>query len=433
MPPRHGKSWYLGQYLPCWYLGRWPDRRVIYVSYEARQARRYGRLSRNVFNQLDPRLFAQYHGEVLAIDNRSFAANEWNLIGHEGGMETAGIGGPLTGKGAHLLIIDDPIKNAQEAASEVKRETCWEWFHSTAMTRLEPGGSVIVNMTRWHREDLAGRLRAESDRPWGVLSFPAIATESDSLGRVFGEALWPDRYPLHDLRSPDGRLLRRGLETIRNGMPLYWWQALYQQNPTQGIGVEWPPEYFEGDDLWFRDWPRDMPLRVIALDPSKGRTRHSDYSAFILMAWNETGHLWVEADLARRSPGKIVADGVELVRRFKPQALATEGNAWQDLLGAEFVRQLKAAGILDCEGLLVNNSVAKENRIRRLDPWFRQRAVSFRDTPGTRILVDQLKNFPLGLHDDGPDAMEMALRSINFLADRNNNDGGSVTEQIPSL
>src|SRR5207244_2242627 len=126
-------------------------------------------------------------------------AAAWELERHAGGMTAAGVGGAMTGKGAHLLVIDDPVKNAEQAQSKTVREKHWEWYRSTAYSRLEPGGAVVIVMTRWHEDDLVGRLLAEAEAEgerWEILRLPALAEEADPLGRAPGEPLWPERYPL---------------------------------------------------------------------------------------------------------------------------------------------------------------------------------------------------------------------------------------------
>lgn len=136
MPPRHGKSETVSRYLPAWYLGRFPDRRVMLASYEAHFAATWGRKARELLEQVGPEVFG------VSVSERSAAASAWDIAGRRGGMVTAGVGGPLTGKGAHLLVIDDPVKNAEEAQSELLREKAFGWWRSTARTRLERGGAV---------------------------------------------------------------------------------------------------------------------------------------------------------------------------------------------------------------------------------------------------------------------------------------------------
>lgn len=218
VPPRHGKSELISKYMPAWYMGTFPDRNIILGTYEATFAASWGRKARDVLEEWGPRVF----GVEVAGDSR--AAAHWSIKGYGGAMNTAGVGGPMTGKGAHLLIIDDPIKNAQEANSAVKRESTWDWYRSTAFSRLEPDGAVIILQTRWHEDDLAGRVlrqAREEGEYWEVLELPAIAEpdREDPLGRQPGDPLWP------------GRFNAAQLERIRRTVGEYWWNALYQQRP----------------------------------------------------------------------------------------------------------------------------------------------------------------------------------------------------------
>lgn len=193
-PPRHGKSEFISRYLPAWYVARYPERRVILASYAAEFARSWGRKARALVEEFGPEWFG------VEVSKEQHAAVDWELADHGGGMVTAGVGGPLTGRGAHLMIIDDPVKNDEEALSERTREHHWDWWQATASTRLEPGGVAIVMATRWHKDDLTGRLlRAASDgegEPVTRVCLPAIATDGDYLGRQPGEPLWPERPQL---------------------------------------------------------------------------------------------------------------------------------------------------------------------------------------------------------------------------------------------
>jgi len=212
MPPRHGKSEFCSKYLPSWYTGTFPDKRVILSSYEATFAATWGRKSRDLLEE---------HGHRFGVKVASSpaAANQWEVEGHGGGMQTAGAGGAITGKGADLVIVDDPIKNSEEAASQIIRDKIWDWWQSTLYTRLEPDGVAIVIQTRWHEDDLCGRLLADAangGEAWRVLKMPAIGSD--------GAALWPERYDIERLMQ------------IRRSVGEYHWNALYQQDPTAREG-----------------------------------------------------------------------------------------------------------------------------------------------------------------------------------------------------
>ena len=206
MPPRHGKSEMCSHWLPTWILSCWPEKEIILTSYAADFAAEWGRKARDS---------AERAGVRLRPDVQS--ASRW-MTKAGGGMVTAGVGGGVSGRGADVLFCDDPVKNAEEANSPTYRQRMWDWWRSTAMTRLQPGAAVIIIMTRWHMDDLAGRCLREEPGVWRVLSLPALAEGDDILGRAEGEALWPERYPASEL----AKVRERGV---------YWWNALYQQRP----------------------------------------------------------------------------------------------------------------------------------------------------------------------------------------------------------
>jgi hypothetical protein len=215
------------QYFPAWYLGVFPDRRIILASYEADFAASWGRKARDILEEYGPSLFG------VGVRRGSSAANRWDLEGKTGGMETAGIGGPITGKGANLLIIDDPVKNPAEALSPLYRQKAWDWYASAAYTRLEPDAAIVVIQTRWHPEDLAGRIVAQASKggePFEILNLPALAEQGDILGRQPGEALWPERFPAERLAE------------IRQTQGERWFVSLYQQRPefAQVEGLVYP-------------------------------------------------------------------------------------------------------------------------------------------------------------------------------------------------
>lgn len=224
MPPRHGKSELASRRFPSYYMGRNVDKQIIAASYNSDLANDFGREVRNI---VDSPEFGMLFDVKLAQDSK--AANRWHT--NAGGMYVAaGVGTAITGRGADILLIDDPFKDRQEADSELQRERVWDWYTSTAYTRLMPGGAIIVINTRWHDDDLSGRLLQEQETggdKWEVLSLPAISTK--------GEALWPAWYPLERL------------EQIKGVLPARDWNSLYQQNPIPDDG-----DYFKTD--WFGEY-----------------------------------------------------------------------------------------------------------------------------------------------------------------------------------
>jgi hypothetical protein len=400
-PPRHGKSELISRHLPAWFLGRFPDQRVMLASYEAQLARSWGRKARQLLEEHGAKMFG------VRISRRRRAASEWEISGHGGGMVTAGAGGALTGRGADLLIVDDPIKNAEQAVSQRIRDKQWDWWQSTASTRIEPGGAAVVMMTRWHVDDLVGKLLKQAARDGEAvrrLSLPALALENDPLERSVGEALWPSRWPRDDL-------LRR-----RDSLDAYWWQSLYQQRPARHGSSDWPDEYF-GEHLWAHSWPESFELVAAACDPSKGeQSKSGDYFA-VVVAGLSGRIMWIDALLLRSgSISEIVGRSLDLVQRYRPHAFGVEGNAFQHLLAPEFDRQCQERRMPPLPIHILHNHQNKRRiRIPRLGPYLARRQLRFRDGDGCRLLVRQLEEFPLAQHDDGPDALEMAIRLLNWL------------------
>jgi predicted phage terminase large subunit-like protein len=395
-PPRHGKSELVSRYLPAWYLGVFPDRRVMLAGYGATFARSWGRKARSLLIEYG----GPWFGVEVSRDER--AASDWGLCGRSGGMLTAGVGGPLTGRGANLLIVDDPIKNAEQARSQMIRDNHWDWWQSTASTRIEPGGCAIIVATRWHHDDLSGRLieaAATGDgAPVRRLRLPALAEENDPLGRAPGEALWPARWPLEKL------------EATRLAKEAGWWQAMYQQRPGNSTRCAWPNEYF-GSHLWTDALPRVFDLATLAVDPSKGG-RKGDYSA-IVFAGLSGGLLWIDASIERRPPERTVGDAIDMALRYAPRAVAVEANSFQYLLGPEFDRQCRDRRVPPLPLYLIEQHGSKEFRIGTLGAYLMRGNLRMCDTPGCRRLVQQLREFPLSDHDDGPDALELAIRMMS--------------------
>lgn len=223
MPPRHGKSEMISRYTPAWFLTKYPDLKVVLASYEADFAASWGRKAREL---------VENHPEFgVAVSNSSKASARWELAGRKGAMFTAGAGGPVTGKGGNLLIVDDPVKNAEEAQSQVIRDNTFDWYRSTFLSRGEKlgeldNGAVILLQTRWHDDDLAGRLMREEPDEWYQIVLPAVAGTADPIGRLPGEPLWTERYNV------------AALADLRASMGPYWWAALYQQTPqVEGAGI----------------------------------------------------------------------------------------------------------------------------------------------------------------------------------------------------
>ncbi|NLT36712.1 MAG: phage terminase large subunit [Methanomassiliicoccus sp.] len=394
MPPRHGKSMLVSQYFPPWFLGTFPDKRVMLASYEAGFASSWGRKARDIMEAYGPAVWG------IQVREDSKASDRWDLKGHPGGMVTAGVGGPLTGKGADVLIIDDPIKNAEEASSKVIREKAWEWYQSTAYTRLEPGGAVILIQTRWHKDDLAGRLlsqKARGGEKWDVLNLPAIAPEGDILGRVPGAPLWPERFDLPRLRA------------IKDTVGTYFWMAMYQQSPTEPGGNILKREWF----TYYRDVP-ELHFIVQSWDCAFKSGKASDYSA--CTTWGQTPGGYCLLDVWR---GRVeYPDLIRMARaqydKHRPHAVIIEDAG----SGQSLLQDLRRESIIPA--LPIKATKDKETRVNVISPLFESGRVHFPERHELLAdLQEELLNFPNAEHDDMVDSISQALAYLK--------DGESVS------
>lgn len=278
MPPRHGKTLTVSRLYPAWHLGRNPDHRVMLVSYGATLAEKNSRLARNLIKS---QRYKTIFNLELAKDSAS--VQSWEFDGYEGGADALGIQGGATGKGAHLLIIDDPVKNREEAESSTIREKTWDGYQDDLLTRLEPGGAIIIMMTRWHIDDLIGRVLKESPDDWTRLRFPAIAEENDPLGRKVGEALWPFRYAV------------KALEVIKRNRTIYSWLSLFQQRPIAREGGLFKFEYINSHRV---DKLPDLKRIVIGVDPAVSSNKTSDETGIVAAALGMDGHGYILRDVS---------------------------------------------------------------------------------------------------------------------------------------
>jgi predicted phage terminase large subunit-like protein len=325
------------------------------------------------------------------------------VAGSRGGCVAAGVGGPITGRGADVLIIDDPIKNRAEAESPMIRRKVWEWYRSTARTRLAPGGSIVVVMTRWHEDDLVGRLLSADDQDWEVLSFPALAEADDPLGRWPGEALFPARYPA------------TALARIRRDLGSYEWSALYQQAPSPSGGGLFKREYFQVFErvggvfvLYGGSGARQERLaercRVFqTCDPAATLGERADY--FVLGTWALTAEreLLLMDVIRTRLEGP---DQIGLIRReyerWRPAFVGIETKS----LGLGTFQQLKR------DGLPVRELKADQDKFTRALPIAARYEAGMvyhrRGAPWLESLETELTAFPQGKHDDQVDMVAHA-------------------------
>jgi len=362
-------------------------------------------------------------------------------------IEAFGTGQRLRGRrhGAHrpTLIICDDLQNDGHTLSAAARDHSRQWFHGTLLKAGTPRTNVVNLATALHREALAVELchapgwksrtfrsivRWPTDmglwQQWeAIVADPASDDRTAAARRFYEEhreamdagarVLWPeqeDLYALMLMRAEGGRAT---------------FEREKQNSPIDPEQCEWPESYF-GETIWFDAWPESLRVKTLALDPSKGAdSRRGDYSALVALGVDRRGVLYLEADLARRPAAQIVADGVAWYRRFRPDAFGIEANQFQELFGAQFEAEFARQGVLGARPWLVDNRVNKLVRIRRLGPYLASGRLRFKSgSPSTRLLVEQLRDFPAGDHDDGPDAAEMAIRLAVETTDRTGVDDG---------
>jgi predicted phage terminase large subunit-like protein len=276
-PPRHGKSETISKKFPAWYLGKHPDNNVIMSSYGFTLVRSF---SKDVRDLIESRRYKIVFDISTADDSRQ--VKDWDIAGHTGGLLAQGVGGSITGYGAHLFIIDDPFKDQKEAESQLNRDKVWDWFRSVVLTRLEPNAAIIIVMTRWHQDDLAGRILAEEKltgiKEWEVINFPALATADDILGRKEGEALWPERY------STDVLLTKKRAVGSRV------WSALYQGMPQDPESQKFKREWFEMYD----NLPAEISARGAGADTATSLKSSNDNTSLVDVCRDGKGFLYVE-------------------------------------------------------------------------------------------------------------------------------------------
>lgn len=389
MPPRHGKSMLASEFFPAWYLGRNPDHYVVSAAYAQELADDFGR---KVKNQIEDRTYsAIFPGVTLAGDSR--AAKRFHIQDWQGGYEhglkqngafyAVGVGGPLTGRGAHLLLIDDPVKNREEADSELTRKKTKDWYTSTAYTRLMPGGRIVIIQTRWHEDDLSGWLLNEHKHEgWEVLDLPAISDD--------GKALWPEQYDI------------QALEQIKRAIGPRDWSALYQQRPTPDEG-----DYFKTE--WFRpvhNLPDPKTLRVYGGSDYAVTADGGDYTVHVVVGVDPEDRIYI-LDLWRKqsTSDKWVDAFCDLVLAHKPMGWAEEQGQIRAGVGPfldKTQRQRKAW-------------VARDQFPTRGDKAVRAQSIRGRaaansiyyqqDAPWWPDLRSELLSFPAGKHDDQVDAL----------------------------
>jgi predicted phage terminase large subunit-like protein len=356
----------------------------------------------------------------VQVDKNNQSAESWGIDGHRGGVTAAGVGGPITGKGARIAIIDDPVKNAEEANSEVMREKVWEWYQSTLYTRLTPDGRIIVVMTRWHEDDLVGRLLKKEKEEieagthvgerWTIINFPALAEEDDYLGRRLGEPLWPE-FGFDASR----------LEQIKSDVGSYVFNALYQQRPSAAGGTIFKREHFR----YFREeLIHSIPYFIVGdkrydkmkcwcfqtVDTANSEKTINDY--FVVSTWYVTP----DSDLLLYDVYRTHITGPdqkplmkEMAYRYRPRFQAIEDKTF----GTNLIQECKREGLsirpIKVDKDKVTRSLVIAARYEVGKVWHRE------NLPNLTDVEDELLSFPRGKHDDIVDTESIAGEVVHVL------------------
>ena len=388
VPPRHGKSMLTSEHFPAWYLGRNPAKSIVCATYAQDLADDFGRKVRN--QMIDPLFGELFPGCVVSSDSASVSriATE-----QHGNYFAVGIGGPLTGRGANVLLIDDPHKDRADAESVVMRKRAKDWFQSVAYTRLMDGGAVILMMTRWHEDDLAGwLLREHADEGWEVIEIPAEP------------APWPEKYP--DLE----------LDRIRRMIGPREWSALYMQRPIPGGGGE-----FKRDMLrFYASAPGsvgDGMNKYLLCDPAGEQRKDNDYtSIWVLGLGPDLNYYVLDMVRDRLSLPERGKEIMRLHRKWKPHEVRYERYGM--MADIQYIKELQERENYRFDVTEVaGNKLKKEDRIRRLLPLFAEGKVYFpqslyyTDREGvphelvTEFTEQEFCAFPAGIHDDMLDSL----------------------------
>lgn len=377
MPPRHGKSELASKRFPAWCLGRNPKRQIIAASYNSDLANDFGRNVRNIV--AEPEFRQVFPTVSLATD--SAAANRMNT-NHGGAYVAAGVGTAVTGRGADIALIDDPFKDREEADSERRRELVWDWYRSTLYTRLMPGGAIVLIQTRWHEDDLAGRLLEQEPEQWEVLELPAI--------NAAGEALWPEWYDT------------QALERIKATIGPREWSALYQQQPQPDEGT-----YFKRE--WFTNWTTLPAVRTYGTSDYAVTDGGGDYTVHTVWGIGPDGDVYrVEQWKGQTASDEWIERKLDLIAKHKPLCWFGEGGVIQKAVEPMLRRRMRERGV-HCRLEWLPSVADKPTRARSFQAMAATGRVHFESGAD----LSEFLVFPAGKHDDEVDTASLIGRAID--------------------
>lgn len=393
VPPRHGKSELASVHTPIWMLERWPQKKIILSSYGADLSTDFSVRVRDTFT--DPEM-EPYLNTRLKRDSRG--ASKF-VTTENGAMYAIGIGGAITGRGGNVFLLDDYIKNNIDAFSESQRETAWNWLISTAFSRREPGCTFIIIATRWHRDDIIGRLLTEFPNKFDYIRLPATAEEEDPLGREVGEALWPERYNEDDLQE------------IQDLAGNYWWKAMYQQDPPPSMNAA------ELGKLIHVIRPEEVPhpsqLKIVRAWDLAGTEGGGDYTAGPKLAWHKQTGAWYILDMRRKqhSAGKVEQlvqgtahnDGVDV-----PIMIEQEPGSAGKHVADRYRREVLAGFSVEFE----HPTGPLEARATPFLGVIESGKVHMVAGDWNEKLIEEIESFPDGKHDDQIAALSLAYKKI---------------------
>lgn len=399
MPPRHGKSMTCTERFPAWYLGRNPNNEIIITSYGADLIRKFSKEARDSFTR-------HAHLWGLRIDNTSHSRESWGVAGKRGICVAQGVGGALTGQGANIAIIDDPVKGWQEACSKVYRDAAWDWYRMTLLTRLAPGGAIVLIMTKWHEDDLAGRLLAQpitgNSIPWRIINFPALAEEEDILGRQPGDPLWPAQFPLAELLAK------------KDGLGSYPWDALYQQRPSKLEGQVFKQswfKYFTEDNEYYILHEAESERKLLkseciifqTVDPAATEKQSSDYFAEGTWAVSpQSDLLCLDMFRERAETTNHIAIIKQGIARWNPSYVGVENASF----GLNIIQEAKNTGLpirpLKADTSKLSRALAVKTKYEVGKVYHRKNA------SWLMAFESELLDFPNGKFDDQVDVTSYA-------------------------